>query len=134
MKTEKLTPELIAPCGMNCGLCLAYLREKNTCGGCNSEDKNKPQSCIKCSIKNCEHSKEKTYCFECDTFPCKRLKQLDKRYREKYGMSMIENLENIKKNGIQNFVKKERKRWACPDCNGVICVHRGWCSDCGASH
>jgi hypothetical protein len=25
---------LIAPCGMNCGVCMAYLREKNKCPGC----------------------------------------------------------------------------------------------------
>lgn len=25
---------LIAPCGMNCGTCIAYLRDKNKCPGC----------------------------------------------------------------------------------------------------
>ena len=25
---------LIAPCGMNCAVCLGYLREKNKCPGC----------------------------------------------------------------------------------------------------
>jgi hypothetical protein len=25
---------LVAPCGMNCGICRAYLREKNKCPGC----------------------------------------------------------------------------------------------------
>ncbi len=29
-----LNPVLIAPCGMNCGTCLGYLREKNKCVGC----------------------------------------------------------------------------------------------------
>ncbi len=29
---------LIAPCGMNCGICLAYLRTKNVCPGCRVND------------------------------------------------------------------------------------------------
>ena len=35
---QDLRPELIAPCGMDCGLCMGYLREKNTCGGCRAGD------------------------------------------------------------------------------------------------
>ncbi len=27
----------IAPCGMNCATCLAYLRDKNTCCGCRGD-------------------------------------------------------------------------------------------------
>ena len=44
---------------------------------------------------------------------------------------MIENLENIKKFGIREFLKNEKKRWACPQCGGTICVHRGYCYNCG---
>jgi hypothetical protein len=36
------------------------------------------------------------YCYECDEFPCARVKRLDKRYRTKYEMGMIENLEYIR--------------------------------------
>lgn len=31
---ERINRNLIAPCGMNCGVCIAYLREKNRCQGC----------------------------------------------------------------------------------------------------
>jgi hypothetical protein len=27
----KFNKQLIAPCGMNCGICLGYLRDKNKC-------------------------------------------------------------------------------------------------------
>ena len=57
--------------------------------------------------------------------------QLDKRYRTNYGMSMIENLERIKEIGLNVFVEGERERWLCLKCGGVICVHRGYCYDCG---
>lgn len=123
---------LIAPCGMNCGLCLAHLREKKKCGGCNDIDGDKPVYCSKCRIKNCEtiqESKSKL-CYECNKFPCARMKQLDKRYRTKYKMSMIENLEQIKSTGMDEFIKNEIIRWTCKNCGGIICVHRGYCLEC----
>jgi hypothetical protein len=124
---------LIAPCGMNCGICMAYLREKKKCPGCRVFDKDEPVSIARCRIKNCENFKKtkSRFCFECEEFPCKNIKHLDKRYRTKYNMSMIENLDNIKKFGIREFVKNEKIRWACSQCGGTICVHRGYCYNCG---
>jgi hypothetical protein len=61
------------------------------------------------------------------------LKHLDKRYRTKYGMSMIENLENIRGFGIRRFVASESARWACPECGGMICIHNRYCYRCGKS-
>jgi hypothetical protein len=123
---------LIAPCGMNCGLCMAYLRNKNRCNGCLNTDDNKPRSCVMCVIKNCELLKntQSKFCYECIKFPCARLKQLDKRYRTNYHMSMIENLESIKTGGLEWFVQSERERWKCTTCGGTLCVHRGFCMKC----
>jgi hypothetical protein len=124
---------LIAPCGMNCSICMAYLRVKNTCPGCRLFNKNEPVTITKCKIKNCatlKKSKSK-FCFECEEFPCDKLKHLDKRYRTKYNMSMIENLGIIKKLGLREFMKNEKIRWACSQCGGTICVHRGYCHNCG---
>lgn len=126
---------MIAPCGMNCGVCYGHLREKNVCSGCNNWDDSKPQYCRKCVIKNCGHfenPKNKFY-FNCEKYPCRRLKQLDKRYRAKYGMSMIENLEMIRENGIRAFVKNEKSRWLCSSCGKLISVHWKECINCGAT-
>ena len=123
---------LIAPCGMNCSICTAYLREKNKCPGCREIDINKPITRVECKIKKCEFFQNEgmRFCFQCDTFPCDRLKHLDRRYRTKYGMSMVENLENIRKVGIQQFIADEKARWACPTCGGTICVHKRYCYSC----
>jgi hypothetical protein len=124
---------LIAPCGMNCGICRAYLRDKNKCPGCRLGNEKIFKSCTNCKIKNCKtlkNSKTK-FCFDCNYFPCEKLKHLDKRYRTKYHMSMIENLENIRKNGLDKFMKNEHIRWVCPECGGTICVHKGSCYNCG---
>ena len=124
--------QLIAPCGMNCGICLAFLRTKNNCPGCRSGAAGQPNYCRRCIILNCEKL-EKTsskFCYECDTFPCKRLKQLDKRYRTKYRMSMLENLAEIRELGLEYFIKSQEEKWHCPACGGSLCVHRGFCLKC----
>lgn len=124
---------LIAPCGMNCGICRAYLREKKKCPGCRGEDANKNVACVNCKIKNCvayKNTKSK-YCFACDDYPCDKLRHLDKRYRKRYNMSMIANLDNIKSFGIKRFIKNEKARWSCAKCGGTICVHGGYCFECG---
>ena len=111
--------DLIASCGMNCGICLAYLRDNNKCPGCNSGRVIKGTR-LNCSIKLCKERKGK-YCFDCDKFPCDRLKRLDKRYREKYDMSEIENLEFIRDKGIRKFVESETRKWQ--NSKGTYCVH-----------
>jgi len=126
--------ELIAPCGMNCGLCLGHLREKNHCPGCRGSKEDLPKYCGSCIVRNCERLKENNWKFcsdKCEKFPCLRLRNLDKRYRTNYNMSMIENLENIEKNGIRAFVKNEKMRWSCSECGGTVCVHKGYCYSCG---
>jgi hypothetical protein len=125
--------ELIAPCGMNCGICLAYLRKDRKCPGCHGDDTNKSITRVSCIIRNCGNikSSKSGFCYECTEYPCKRLKQLDNRYRTKYSMSMIENLESIKRIGLSTFVEKEEERWKCLKCGGIICVHRGYCYNCG---
>lgn len=124
--------QMISPCGMNCALCLGHQREKNRCQGCRIESPNKRISCVKCSIVQCDkrNGKDADFCYVCDSFPCTRLKTLDKRYRTKYNMSMLENLENIKEHGIESFTENEKVRWSCETCGGLICVHRGYCLAC----
>ena len=128
-----ITSSLIAPCGMNCGLCIGYHRVKNKCAGCQSTSLNKPKHCINCSIKNCELLSigKSRYCFSCQKYPCPRIKNLDKRYRAKYGMSMIENLNSIKEIGIRKFTINEKQKWTCSKCRNIISVHRELCMICG---
>ncbi len=133
MATELSPAELIAPCGINCGVCLGYLREKNKCCGCRSTGSNKPNHCFTCRIVLCEHLKNTSsgFCYDCIKYPCQRMKQLDKRYRLKYNMSILENLSFIKSSGVQKFADAEKIKWLCPRCGGSICVHRGFCLKCG---
>lgn len=123
----------IAACGMNCGLCIGHLREKNKCGGCfKKEDENKPKQCRSCTIVNCDKLAitESGFCYDCEIYPCARLKNLDKRYRKNYGMSMIENLNYIQNHGLTKFLVNEEKKWTCKFCGAGISVHRDYCLGC----
>ena len=123
----------LAPCGVNCSVCIAYLREMNKCLGCRINFINKSITRAQFKIKNCSELNKNNlkFCFKCKKFPFDRIKHMDRRYRTKYNMSTIENLENIKKLGIREFIKNEKIRWTCSKCEGIICVHRGYCYTCG---
>jgi hypothetical protein len=129
---EALRANLIAPCGMNCGLCSRAFRARDRCGGCRSNSV-KPQYCDTCRIRNCDEVRAggRRFCSECPKYPCLRLRRLDARYRTSYRMSMIENLDAIRERGLENFVALERQRWKCRRCGGVICVHKERCIYCG---
>ncbi len=62
---------LIAPCGMNCSICMVYLREKKKCPGCRVFDKSEPVSIAICKIKNCVTFKKSksNFCFKCKEYP-----------------------------------------------------------------
>ena len=125
--------ELIAPCGINCGTCMAYLREKkNRCHGCRHADLNMPITRLNCRIKSCEHlqNTESNLCSDCHLFPCARLKHIDKRYRTRYKTSLIQNLNSIRETGMTSFLENEVRRWSCPNCGSILSVHRDHCMKC----
>ena len=131
---KSIDAKLIAPCGINCGACIAFFgytmsgkKRKHTCSGCWS--RTRPCAFIK---KKCNllANKQIRYCFECTDFPCETLKTLDERYIEKYGFSLVENLRYLQKKGVKEFLKREQERWKCPDCGEVICVHDKKCYHC----
>jgi hypothetical protein len=132
-----LNPNLIAPCGMNCAICASYLALKNDvkskgvkisyCTGCRPRNKN-------CSFikKQCTalSSGEVAFCFECSSFPCDTLKSLDSKYKTRYRMSMIDNLNFIKEHGMQSFLEAQEKTWKCPDCGELVSCHNCLCFNC----
>jgi len=129
--------KLIAPCGMNCSLCLSCQFMKNDlnkhgfhrryCPGCIPRGKNCTHMGHRCELLG---KGAVRFCYECEEFPCRMLRALDKRYSSKYHMSMIKNLEFIRDSGMEMFLEKEEAKWRCPQCGGIICCHNGLCLDC----
>ncbi len=132
-KFHAIPTTLIAPCGMNCRLCVAFTRAQNPCPGCRADDGAKPKTRVRCFIKTCAIRKRRAarFCLGCDRFPCGKLKHLDQRYRTRYGMSMIENLATIGAIGVRRFAAEEAKRWRCTGCGELLCVHKPRCLSCG---
>jgi hypothetical protein len=133
---DKITidPALVAPCGIDCRLCRAYVRERKPCPGCRFEGPHKPVSCTHCRIKQgCEllASEEVAFCFECSRFPCGPIQHLDKRYRTRYATSPIDNLLTIRDEGISRFLAIEAERWTCPRCGALLSMHNPLCLACG---
>jgi hypothetical protein len=124
---------IIAPCGINCSLCRAYIRDRLPCPGCRGGDNNKSNSCLTCAIKNCKELAAGgfRFCYFCDKFPCAELKRLEKRYKSKYGVSVIANLERIKTIGVKRFIEEEAAKWTCPECGSLLCMHKPQCVNCG---
>lgn len=138
MELKTSEKDLIAPCGMNCSLCIAYIFNKHDlnkegfkkkyCTGCIARGKN----CTFALGKKCDliGNGKIRFCYECDKFPCDGLKRLDKRYKTKYHLSMIDNLNYIKEKGIEKFIDKEKENWHCETCGESICCHNGLCLNC----
>jgi hypothetical protein len=138
MPNNEFTPDVIAPCGMNCGICKAYLAysrgvpykkgEIYHCTGCRVRDK-------KCAFikRDCEKLRKKqiSFCYECQEMPCERLAKLDQRYISYYGMSMLENQKMIKEKGMTEFLRSQSEKYRCPQCGDIVSVHNGKCYSCG---
>jgi hypothetical protein len=103
------------------------LRYLINCPGCRPRNK-------KCAFLKGHCSKlskgEVTFCFECASFPCDRLRTIDSRYRSRYRMSMIENLSFIKENGMEKFLECQEETWKCQNCGELISCHNGLCFNC----
>ncbi len=137
VKSNVKNIDLIAPCGMNCSLCVSYQAglydinrvgyHKRYCHGCIPRGKNCTFMKRSCDVISMGKAR---FCYECVSYPCLRLKDLDARYRKRYGMSMITNLETIKKIGIDQLVKSEQQKWACPKCGALMCCHMHVCMHC----
>jgi len=129
--------QLVAPCGMNCAICSRYLALKHDvrskgikmsyCKGCRPREKRCAFLQQKCKLLL---NNKIQFCYECKLFPCKSLLKLDRSYRASFRMSMVENLQTIKQEGISEFLKKEEEKWKCLECGGTICCHNGICFNC----
>ena len=133
-----MNEELIAPCGMNCAVCSAYLARVHDiqnkgvkmpyCSGCRPGKRKCAWLKKRCTLLM---QGEVAYCNECPDFPCDKLKHIDLRYRTLFRTSFLANLEAIKKEGMERFLLEQEEKWLCPKCGGTISCHNGICYSCG---
>lgn len=134
-KSNLISEELIAPCGMNCAICSRYLAyvhnlKRSQCSGCRQRSESCTYLFEKCTGIN-HHSKGNTaFCFECNQYPCRQINRMDDRYRKKYHMSVKENLKCIQTVGIDQFIEEQSKQYRCSKCGGFISIHNRKCFKC----
>ena len=135
---QVFSPDLVAPCGMNCGICKSYLAysrgvpyvkgEVSHCTGCLVRNKN-------CAFirRGCEKIRKRLihFCYECADMPCENLAKLDEYYGARYGMSMVENLKMMRDKGMDEFLESQAEKYRCPGCGDIVSVHDGRCYACG---
>ena len=127
---SKIAKDNIAVCGVNCLSCSAYLNKNNPCPGCAaSREKHTRKSCKDCIKKECAFEQGLRWCFECKCFPCSKIKNLNKRYKQNYDIDLVQNGLSAKQN-MDVFLQAQNERFMCKSCNGVIDQHHKKCSEC----
>lgn len=129
---------LAGPCGLYCGTCRHYLARtkgllkekhlKDGCRGCRIQDKKCAWVKRDCALLR---KKQITFCFECEDFPCANLEKLNQRHLREENISLIDNLQRIKKVGAVQWLREQEETWKCPQCGGLLCVTDKECYDCG---
>lgn len=130
---DKIENDMLAPCGMNCTVCYSHVGMRKygkKCQGCIHSNVGKPEHCRACSIKACAQSKGYKRCLECNAFPCKLIKNLERSYNKRYKESLVANSLYAGEHSIKDFLDMDRKKRTCP-CGGAISLHEGVCSECG---
>ncbi len=133
---KPFTAELIAPCGMNCGICKAYLAYSR--GVPTRKAKYHIAQAAWRVTKTVRSLKEREKLKKCksasamnaQTCPA-RSSKLDELYSARYGMSMVENQKMIKEKGMGEFLKSQAEKYRCPSCGDIVSVHDGKCYVCG---
>jgi len=119
----------VAPCGLYCGECTAFLNGK--CGGCRSNKGLSKEYRKYCRIYGCSSSKNLRICLDCKDFPCNffdffKAKKLE---QSSWFLDIWSNMKQVKEKNLADFLKKKknwlRKRRECAEKRGIK-----YCDEC----
>ena len=126
-----MNKELLAPCGLYCGVCGVYIAHRDdnvklkgklagfygvtpedlACKGCLSDQRS--SFCSSCSIRECVSDKGIDGCHQCDDFPCDFINNFPVPVGKKVILRAVPNRKEI---GTEKWVEEEHKRYHCPGC------------------
>ena len=142
--------ELLAPCGLYCGVCRVYIAHRDNdiefkkeiltiykaygaksvddiaCDGCLSEGTVFPY-CKTCSIKDCIKDKGIEGCRLCDEFPCAIIENWPSPTGRKV---MLRVIPAWREHGTQKWIESEEKRYKCPQCGNPLFRGARKCQKC----
>jgi hypothetical protein len=123
--------ELLAPCGLYCGVCGVYMAHRDdnekfkerlgtvygcspeeiACEGCLSD--NTFKYCKVCPVRDCVTQKNYEGCHQCDDFPCGLIENFPMPVGKKVIMRAIPTWREL---GTEKWVEQEELRYNCPNC------------------
>ncbi len=129
-----VNPNLLAPCGLYCGVCGIFYADKHNdevlkqklakaywskpeqikCDGCLSD--NKYIFCEKCQIRSCVMVKNVAGCHECSDFPCDKIMNYPFPVAKDF---MCKSIPARKDRTDAEWVAWEVSNWTCKKC-GVL--------------
>jgi hypothetical protein len=132
---EQNLPTALGACGVYRGACPSY---NKSCHGCSSKKEQNRKSKWNCKLRECCYSnKLKSFCFECDEFPCKsyRRKLIESHpgdLRFDYRHELKDDFTQFSKLGLERFLRYQNEKWKCKFCEGRVHFYHYKCGDCGA--
>ncbi len=142
--------ELLAPCGLYCGACGAYIAtrddndrlragmakvfgcapEEIDCQGCQSEVRY--AHCQTCAIRACAGEKGFEGCYQCGDFPCEHIEALGARFPHTVAHQVImRTIPQWRELGTEAWVATEEARYTCPSCGQGLMRGGTRCPGCG---
>ncbi|MGQ9641809.1 MAG: DUF3795 domain-containing protein [Candidatus Bathycorpusculaceae bacterium] len=120
---------LVAPCGLYCGECTAFLNKK--CGGCRSNQGLSKRYRKYCKIYKCSDAKSLKICLECNEFPCKNFNffKAERLEDSSWFLDIWSNMRQIAEIEVLHFLRKKaawlNKRKKCASKRGIK-----YCDEC----
>jgi len=105
--------KLAAPCGLYCGVCIAYLVSKSchgcgcTCGSCAASTHHNECEIYKCCVREANLEA----CCECEDFPCSLLIRFCNDPVWRTHLVVIENLRRRRKTGADGWLEEQEQTW-----------------------
>ena len=141
----KVNPELLAPCGLYCGVCSIYRADKQNneklkqklakaywckpeqieCDGCLSD--NKYFYCEQCNIRACVHDKGLSGCHQCADWPCSHVENYPFPLANKF---MKKSIPARKERSDEEWIEWEVNNWTCKSCGAMAFRGARRCPDC----
>jgi len=137
---------LAAVCGLYCEACNLYIgtnedpqrlkmmaalfevsEEEVKCYGCRA-DKRGPY-CQTCKMFPCAADRGIGFCVECEDYPCEDLKHFQSEMPHR--IELWDDLDQIKADGCENWLKNVRTKYACPKCGTINSAYDPACRKCG---
>lgn len=107
-------------CGLFCGTCAMYSEQ---CHGCLSDFL--WGHCTECvhGFRTCAKEHNVTWCWECDAFPCERVKDFSKKHIENgicHHEHVIDDGLRMREIGAKAWVAEQTAAHTCPKCGELV--------------